>query len=339
MASSDKTLISVTYYQRKPQQNNFSIERLFNDIRKGMCNNISYRIHICKYVSRGVFRRLLNCVAAIFDQSDINHITGDVHYLSFLLPKRKTLLTIHDCVSLERLKGTKRHIFYILWYWLPVKRVSIITVVSESTKRELLRYVKCDSSKIRVVLNCISDDFKPAPKKLNRDMPVLLQMGTGYNKNLPRVAEALSGILCHLRIIGNLSKEQTDKLDACGIRYSSVANLTDADIVKEYIKCDALIFVSTYEGFGLPIVEANATGRPVITSNILSMPEVAGNAACLVNPFDINEIRNGVLKVLTDEQYRKSLIDNGYVNAHRFKQTCISNRYLELYNELHLHNS
>ena len=329
----------ISIFHRKPQEANFSIERLFCDIISSFPHNIAYKSITSRFESRGFLRRVYNIIEAFYNQSDINHITGDVHYLSYLLPKNNTLLTIHDCVSLERLHGIKKAIFYFFWYWLPVKRVSVITVVSESTKKELLRYVKCDESKIRVVLNCISGGFKQVPKKFDSVMPVLLQIGTGNNKNLSKVVEAISGIPCHLRIIGKLSKEQISKLDAYNINYSSVANLSDAEIINEYFNCDALIFVSTYEGFGLPIVEANATGRPVITSNILSMPEVAGNAACLVNPFDVHEIRNGVLKILTDENYRNSLIANGYVNAQRFKSTIIANQYLAIYKEMYLQNN
>jgi glycosyltransferase involved in cell wall biosynthesis len=200
----------------------------------------------------------------------------------------------------------------------------------------LLRYIKFDESKIRVIPCCISDDFKPAPKAFNSSRPTFLQIGTGSNKNLLKVAEALTGIPCRLRIIGKLSEEHIAKLEACNIDYTNAFNLSDADITGEFAQCDALIFVSTYEGFGLPIVEANATGRPVITGNILSMPEVAGNAACLVDPFDVNEIRNGILRVMADEDYRNTLVANGFVNAQRFRPDRIAPQYLELYKEIML---
>ncbi len=70
--------------------------------------------------------------------------------------------------------------------------------------------------------------------------------------------------------------------------------LTIDEVVDQYHKCDLVSFVSTYEGFGMPIVEANAIGRPVFTATVASMPEVAADAACLVDPFDVQAIRNGV---------------------------------------------
>lgn len=327
-----KPLISI--FNRKPQEANFSVERLFHDVVAALPSDLDYISAISTFESRGIFRRFFNIIEAFFKQNEVNHITGDVHYLSYLLPKKNTLLTILDCGSLERLKGLKRAVLYIFWYWLPVKRVSIITVISESTKRELLRYVKCDESKIRVIPCCISNEFKSSPKEFNSTLPVLLQIGTAHNKNLLKVTEALVGIQCHVRIVGKLSDEQVSQLVSFNISYSCVSNLSDAEIVSEYIKCDALIFASTYEGFGMPIVEANATGRPVITSNILSMPEVAADAACLVDPYDVLDIRRGVLRVLSDENYRNTLIARGYVNAQRFRPNLIANQYAQIYREM-----
>ena len=82
--------------------------------------------------------------------------------------------------------------------------------------------------------------------------------------------------------------------------YKVYCNLSNEEIKKKYEDCDILTLVSTYEGFGMPIIEANRVGRPVITSNILSMPEVAGEAACLVNPFDIENIN--FLRIINDAE-------------------------------------
>jgi glycosyltransferase involved in cell wall biosynthesis len=199
---------------------------------------------------------------------------------------------------------------------------------------ELLRYVKCNPEKIRVIHDPVSNAFKPFQKSFNRQKPVILQVGTSKNKNVPHVAEALKGIPCHLRVIGKIANQNMDALTACGIEYSSASNISSEELVNEYQHCDMLVFVSTYEGFGLPIIEANATGRPVVTSNILSMPEVAGDAACLVNPFDVSSIRTGILRVIQDESYREELIKYGFKNVERFRPDAIAHQYMELYSEL-----
>ncbi len=324
----------VTFYQRKPQEANYSIERLFDDVRKSFSSEVQCKVAISRFPSRGFFKRLYNIIEAVFRQGDVNHITGDVHFLTYLLRKKKTILTIHDLVSVERLKGFRRALFLFLWYRLPMRRVSIVTVITESTKKELLNYIKYEPQKIKVVYDCISDDFKPVPKDFNGNKPVILQIGTGENKNLTRVAEAIRDIPCHFRIVGKLDHNQVSHLKEANIEYSFVYNISDKEILKEYQACDMLVFVSTYEGFGLPILEAQATGRPVVTSNIMSMPEVAGNGACLVNPYDVTAIRQGLLKIINDSFYRKELIWNGFENVKRFRSKKIAAQYMKLYKQI-----
>ena len=118
------------------------------------------------------------------------------------------------------------------------------------------------------------------------------------------------------------------------VEFSTVANISDQEIIEKYKQSDIVILASTYEGFGLPIIEANAVGRPVITGNILSMPEVAGNAACLVNPFDVESIRTGIFRLIQDTAYREELVQNGFKNVERFKPEAIAMQYLALYREL-----
>lgn len=326
--------MKVTYYHRRPQGASFSIERVFDDVRGALPSDVQHNVAMVRFVSRGFWRRLYNVIEAVFRQGDVNHITGDVHYLAYLLCKRRTLLTILDCVTLERLRGFRWQVFFFFWYWLPEKRSALISVISESTKQELLKYLKCDPEKIRVVHCPVSNDFQPMPRKFNSAKPTILQVGTGRNKNLLRVAESLRKIPCHLRIIGKLSGEQKRKLEECHIDYSSAVEISNAETVAEYQQCDMLVFVSTYEGFGLPIVEANATGRPVVTSNIMSMPEVAEDAACFADPLDVASVRQAVLRIVEDSAYRDELVERGYKNAERFRPVVIADQYVKLYKEL-----
>ena len=324
----------VTFYQRRPRGANFSIERLFADVRRSLLESIDANVAISRFASNGFFRRIYNIIEAAFRQGDVNHITGDVHFLAFLLRKRQTLLTILDLVSVHRLKGWRRAMLLFFWYWLPIKRAAVVSVISESTKKDLLRHIKVDPRKVRVVHCPVSTDFKPVAREFNAAKPVVLQIGTGSNKNVERVAQALQGIPCHLRVIGNLDEDQLTVLRQCEIEYSSVSNISDAQIVDEYRRCDMVVFASTYEGFGLPIVEAQATGRPVVTSTVCSMPEVAGDAACMVDPFDVSCIREGILRIINDSGYRNELIRRGFENVERFRAKKIAQQYLNIYQEI-----
>ena len=110
--------------------------------------------------------------------------------------------------------------------------------------------------------------------------------------------------------------------------------LSDEEVWEEYNKCDILSLVSTLEGFGMPIIEANVVGRVCITGNTSSMPEIAGNAAHIVNPFDIHDIHLGFKKIIDDKEYRDSLITNGFKNATRFSAVALANQYSKLYNKI-----
>ena len=311
-----------------------SIERLFDGLRRAMPEDIECLARICPRFSKGIWPRLVNLADAARHQGTVNHITGDVHYLALALDKRRTLLTIHDCAALERLRGLRRAVLKLFWFTLPIRRSQLGTVISESTRRELLRHVRCDAAKIRVVPNCVGGEFAPAPKAFNSEEPEILHLGTGANKNLERLAEALTGLPCRLNILGQLSPEQKRILAGAQIRYANIPRATDAEVLQAYTACDLVAFVSTYEGFGLPIVEAQAVGRPVVTSNISSMPEVAGNAACLVDPFDVTDIRAGILKILEDAPYRENLVAAGFENVKRFSAKNIAAQYAAIYREL-----
>jgi glycosyltransferase involved in cell wall biosynthesis len=326
--------IRVTQFQRFAVGGNFSVERLFRDVRAALPADIDVDVHINRYPSRGILKRITDAVLARRQCGRVNHILGDVHYLAWFLPRRGTLLTVLDCVSLERLTGARRHLFWFLWYWWPMQRAEHVTVISEYTRQSLLEWVKYPVARIHVIPPPLSAEFVPSPLPRNEHFR-LLHIGTKPNKNLLRVCEAVQGLRLTLVIIGHLNEEQRALLTRLELRYENHVDLGPEQLVEQYRQADALVFASTYEGFGLPIIEAQAVGRPVVTSNACSMPEAAGGAACLVDPMDVSDIRRGIRRVMDDGSYVTQLIELGRANAARYTPESIAKRYAELYRTLH----
>ena len=113
-----------------------------------------------------------------------------------------------------------------------------------------------------------------------------------------------------------------------------LGRLTDLELVEAYRRCDMVVFASLYEGFGLPILEAQAMGRPVITSNFGAMKEAAGDGALLVDPYSVEAIREAVLRIKREPALREDLIAKGLRNAERFRAEAVAARYGELYRNL-----
>ena len=266
--------------------------------------------------------------------ADVFHITGDIHYISLFLPSIKTVLTIHDCNFMYNARGIKKWLLHKLLLRWPVAKSKWITTISEATKRDVIRFTGCLPEKIRVIPNPVSNHIRLRPKIFNSQKPDILFFGTTMNKNLNRVGPALAGISCVLHIVGKIDLPERRMLEGHQIEYRNYLDLSEEDMISTYAATDFLLFPSTFEGFGMPIIEAQKTGRAVVTSNLSPMKEVAGGGAILVDPDNIQSIRDGVLRVIGEESAREDIIAKGLENVKQFDLKKIAGQYLSLYKEM-----
>lgn len=327
--------MKITLVQRRPFSEQFSVEGYFDRVASGLreLGEVVDQMILPRY-SQGFFPRLQNvrAVKPLRTSADVVHIAGDVHYVAMGSDPSKTVLTVLDCGTLFRLKGMRRLAFKYLWLDMPTRRCRDITVISNETKKQLLENVRgLESSKVHVIPVSISEKFQFEEKSFSDSNPRILQIGTKGNKNLERTFQALEGIPCTLSIVGSLSNEQIEVLQSLNLKYESRVGISEDDVLEEYRKCDIVTFASTIEGFGMPIVEGQLMGRPVITSKISSMPEVAGEGGCLVDPWDVSSIRHGFQRIIHDASYREELIRKGRINGNRFSAIEIAKQFLSVY--------
>lgn len=322
----------VVHLQRQPGVGQVSIEKVFEVVREHL---LAYDVEVVVsgQPNRGVLPRLRAVFEARGRQGDVTHVVGDVHFLAVLLRKRTTVLTIHDTEFLTR-EGTsavKKAIYSWFWIRLPVWRSGAVTVCSEATRDDVLALVGGHPDKVRVISDPVREHFVPAPLPDN-PVPVVLLMGTWPSKNLNRSVQALTGLEVRVVLIGPVAVQQRAMLADLNIDIRT--DLSDAEVVAALHECDLLLFPSLHEGFGLPIVEAQAAGRPVVTSNRRPMTDVAGGGACLVDPEDVASIRAAVVRVLQDTGYRDGLIAAGLRNVTRYDVRAVAASYAALYDEV-----
>lgn len=331
--SEDRTAApSVVHFMRKPLADYHSIENLFETLRRAMKGHADVSTAVCPEPSRGWFPRRRNLKWACARAGEVNHVTGDVHYLATALPPERTVLTVHDCVAMHRGGPLKRAVLKHWYFVKPVRHARMVTVISEATRRELIAVTGCAPGKIRLVPDCVSEVFDHAPREFNDSRPTVLMVGALPHKNLERTVRALEGESFRLRVIGRLTSQQQALLRA--VDHTAEHDLSPEEMAQRYREADVVCFPSLYEGFGMPILEGQATGRAVITSGRAPMRDVAGGGACLVDPESEASIREGFRRVVSDAAYRAELIAKGLENVRQYSAERVAGMYLDIYREV-----
>ena len=291
------------------------------------------------------------------EKADLFH---SPHYVFSPLTPCRSVVTIHDCIHLrfpQYLPNRLGYAYARSFLWVATHRSDRIMTVSEASKRDILEYFNVPPQKIDVIYNGIDERFSTPPpeedlvlvrERYQLDGPFILYAGNiKPHKNLGRLIEAFH----ILRATG--PEFEPVKLVIIGDEIAKYAALRHAvhrhklhkhvrffgfvparTLVSLYRLASVFVFPSLYEGFGLPPLEAMASGTPVITSNVSSLPEVVGDAAVLIDPLRPDDIADAMRRVLSDSALRADMSRRGLERAKQFSWERSVRRVREIYDEV-----
>lgn len=332
--------VPVTLVMRHPVRGWHSIETVFESVAAHLPSDVSASFHILPRPSTGLVGRLVNLLDAwrLRRRPGVFHITGDVHYLALVLPRRRTVLTIHDLGTLATRGMVRRLLIALLWFHLPVRRVASVTAISASTRDQLVALVPGSAGRIALIPNPLPPGLGPRSVTRGGERPRVLAIGATPNKNLERLVEAVAPLDVELMLIGAVPPTVIAPLDPTEPKVRATVrvavDLPRSEVIGAYGDADVVALVSTYEGFGLPVIEAQGCGVPVVVSDLPVLREVAGDAAMFVDPHDATSIRRALVTVLSDADLRGRLVVAGLENVRRFAADRVAESYAACYREV-----
>lgn len=323
--------MKILYVNRKTRPyGNFSIESYFaqiSDLLQKM--GVETQTWYAPFFSNGILKRVFSyCALQNQTKQDIVHITGDIYYL---LPagQGKRVVTYHDIGFMHTANPIKKWIYRKFWIEYPIQKAHAVTCVSEATQAEILSVCPAAAGKLHVIPTIIDARFVRVDKPFHTARPTLLLLGSAPNKNLQRVLRATQGLDVHLSLVAELGAAERALLQ--GQSHEVCSRISFEALLQKYQEADMVVMCSTHEGFGMPILEAQATGRVVLTSQCSSMPEVAGAGAYFVDPYSVESIRAGIKTLCGDADLRHQLIAAGFENIQRFQPERVAQQYFQLY--------
>lgn len=285
------------------------------------------------------------------------HKIDVLHSPGFVIPflsKAKNILTIADMtfISHPKVHTLVKRFYFGLFMPPSIRKTDKILSISKSTKKDISDMLNINAGKIEVTHLSYGKEFKILDKKNAKgflsdnysiDYPFILFVGMiEPRKNLKRVLKAFSQLKKQetipqkLVIVGKkgwMYKGIFKTVKRLGLEKEIIFTgyVPDNDLVKFYNSADVLVYPCLYEGFGIPILEAMACECPVITSNVSSMPEVAGDAALFVNPIKTDEIASAMKKVITNKKLQKKLREKGKLQCSKFSWKKTAEKTLLIY--------
>lgn len=240
---------------------------------------------------------------------------------------KNKVVTVHD-VAFEAYPQTfSKSFLYVYKFMIPriMRSAKKVITVSEFSKDEIVKYYGINRNKIAVVYNAVGDGFKKvADDELQKQKYLLAVSSLNYRKNFLAVLEAFDIFEkedndTSLYIIGDLKNSNFKGIDIERYRQNPrikfLGRVSDADLVRYYSNATAFVYPSIYEGFGIPPLEAQTCGCPVLVADIPPLREVVADSGIYCNPYDVKDIANGMKTILTSGE---QLTVKGAENINRF---------------------
>lgn len=269
-----------------------------------------------------------NLLSPMMLGSEIRKVKPDVFYSPSFMPpvsfKVPYIFTVHDLMHLFYYSKLHRIYYQQVIARLAKKAKQIITV-SHFSKHQLVELLGIRSDLISVIYNGVDESFALNSEKHTTDRPYLLYVGNRRkNKNIPAMLVAFAQAKIPEDFIflltGNPDPDLVVLISKLKIsnRVRFLGFVEEEELPKLYKGAYATLFVSLMEGFGLPLIESMASGTPVITSSESALPEIAGNAALCVDPYNVDAITEGINLLVHDEVLYDELVDKGFSRAKSF---------------------
>ncbi len=293
-------------------------------------------------------------ISDLAQQAQLDLYHGLSHELPIGIEKSgiKSIVTMHDLIFIrfpELYKPADRKI-YLRKVQHACHASDKIIAISKQTKHDLVDYFDLPSKKIKVIYQSINPLFfqqgneearQQVREKYQLPSKFLLTVGTiEARKNLFCILKAMEQLPGDLPLV--IVGQKTSYLDSLqplveklNKRLIFLHQINDQELSLLYQLARVMIYPSVFEGFGLPVAEAQASGCPVITSSVSSLPEAGGEGAHYIKPPNYNELSAGIKQILNDEDYRNQLIEKGFQNAQRFTPEAYATQLMKLYQKVY----
>ena len=299
--------MKIHFVYRKSNPGNYSIESIYDQLlaywkqsEQNTIQGVKFKLHH----TYDIWSFIKAFFASLFGGYRMVHVTGGCNYMVMAFPRSRRILTVHDLYHLSADGISFKGLYRLFYFSLPIRFSHKIVAVSEQTRKDILRHFPNAESKIEVIPNPLHPLFNTKAKPVSiAAKPVsplhILQIGDKPLKNYENLIKAAHDLNVKFTFVHG----QQNRIKALIQKYNITqqvelkSNLTQEELLEAYLKADVLFFASMAEGFGLPLIEAQAVCLPIITSDRVPMNTLAPTAI-LVDPDSPAAIKRAILQLM-----------------------------------------